>query len=129
MRCRSGMVLRTPAGAQPRYDDPFVIVDERLTVKAVSRQAEVVLLVDEPAAVGVSLQEFLSADNGKAGGDELPGLIQFALAGGEPSAGVPLATVGDPEIPLVARVSSCGPPSGAVVVLKPQAPTTEQTQP
>ncbi len=94
MRCRSGMVLRTPPGAQPRYDDPFVIVDERLTVKAVSSQAEVLLLVDEPAA-----------------------------------SGVPLRTVGDPEIPSVARVSSCGPPSGAVVVLRPQAPVTEQTQP
>jgi hypothetical protein len=92
MRCRLGMVLRAPPEA--RSDGPFVIVDERLTVQAVSRQAEVVLLVDEPAAVGVSLR-----------------------------------TVGDPEIPLVARLSGCGPPSGALVVLKPQAPTTEQTQP
>jgi hypothetical protein len=40
MRCQMGVVLRAPEGAEPRHDDPFLIVDRELAVQAVSRNAE-----------------------------------------------------------------------------------------
>ena len=48
MRCHRGMVLRAPPNAQPRFDEPFLIVDERLIVQAIPRRAERSLMVNEP---------------------------------------------------------------------------------
>ena len=59
MRCEMGMVLRAPPGLAPRFYEPFVIVDADLRLQAVSRRAEVILKVDEPAAVDVPLAEVL----------------------------------------------------------------------
>jgi hypothetical protein len=59
MRCEMGTVLQTPPGLQPRFYEPFVIVDASLRLQAVSRRAEVILKVDEPAAVDVPIAEFL----------------------------------------------------------------------
>ncbi|MGZ6565037.1 MAG: hypothetical protein ACXVHB_31075 [Solirubrobacteraceae bacterium] len=42
-----GIVLRAPEGAEPRHDDPFLIVNPELAVQAVSRNAELVPSVDE----------------------------------------------------------------------------------
>jgi hypothetical protein len=57
MRCEMGMVLRAPPGLAPRFYEPFVIVDLRLRLEAVSHHAEGMLKVDEPAAVGVPLAD------------------------------------------------------------------------
>ncbi len=64
MRCHMGTVLRAPEGSSPRFHDPFVIVNEQLRLQAVSRQAEIVLMVSEPAAVNAPLEDFLISDNG-----------------------------------------------------------------
>ena len=32
MRCQMGVVLHAPAGAEPRHDAPFLILDRQLTV-------------------------------------------------------------------------------------------------
>jgi hypothetical protein len=61
MRCQMGVVLKAPAGTEPRYDDPFVIVDRKLAVQAVSRRAEAALSVEEPAGLDAPLEEFLTA--------------------------------------------------------------------
>jgi ribosomal protein L32 len=127
--CRSGLVLLAPEGAQPRSAEPFVIVDQRLTVQALSSRAEDMLLVDEPSAVGVHLQEFLSSDDRKLTGDELRRLVELAIAGDEPDETVSLCTLGDPELPLAARVSSCGPPSAGLVVLGDRSASSEQVKP
>lgn len=37
-RCQMGTVLHAPPGLQPRFDEPFVIVDSRLRLQAVSRR-------------------------------------------------------------------------------------------
>ena len=116
-----GVVLRSPAGAQPRYDDPFVIVDRQLAVQAVSRQAEVALSVDEPAGVDAPLEEFLICDNGGHDRGELAVLVGLAFAGAEPSNRLELRTVANPEIRLEGRVTSCGPPPGALLILTPLA--------
>jgi hypothetical protein len=121
MRCQMGVVLRAPAGAEPRHDAPFLILDRQLTVQAVSRRAEVVLSVDEPAGVGIPLEELVIFDNGYSDNDEVALLIERAMAGAEPSRPFDLRTVADPEIRLRGRVTRCGPPPAALLVLTPLA--------
>jgi hypothetical protein len=116
-RCRLGMVLRTVPDGAPHRSDPFVIVDEQLTVRAISRQAEAVLMVDEPAGVGVPLDEFLVSDNGDHQGAEVAQVIALATGGAPPPLTVALRTAGDPEARFKARITSCGPPLAALLVL------------
>jgi hypothetical protein len=110
-------VVFAPAGQEPHYGDSFVIVDERLALRAVSRQAEVMLLVPEPAGVGVPLGAFLSSGDGDRHLRSLTELVELAVAGTPPSSSVALRRVGSPELRLRGRVTSCGPPPSALVVL------------
>ncbi len=119
MRCQMGVVLKAPAGAEPRYDDPFVIVDRKLAVQAVSRRAEAALSVEEPAGLDAPLKEFLICNNGDHDRGELAALVELAFAGAEPSNRLELRTVASPEIRLEGRVTSCGPPPGALLILSP----------
>jgi hypothetical protein len=121
MRCQMGVVLEAPTGAGPRYDDPFVIVDRQMAVQAVSRQAEVALSVEEPAGLDAPLEEFLICNNGDHDRGELSALVELVFAGAEPSKRLELRTVANPEIRLEGRVTSCGPPPGALLILSPLA--------
>jgi hypothetical protein len=128
MRCEMGTVLRTPRGLQPRVYEPFVILDSRLRLQAVSRHAEVMLMVDEPAAVDVPLAEFLVCRTHQDRID-LVGLVQRAVGGSTLVARVELRTVGDRAIEVVARVAGCGPPPAALLILTPlRAPRTRQSE-
>ena len=119
MRCEMGVVLQAPAGAAPRYNDPFVIVDRQLAVQAVSRYAEVALSVEEPAGLDAPLEGFLIFNKGDHDRSELEALVELAFAGAEPSNRLELRTVATPEIRLQGRVTSCGPPLGALLILTP----------
>jgi hypothetical protein len=116
-RCKLGMLVFAPAGDEPQYGDSFVIVDERLALRAVSRHAEVMLLVPEPAGVGVPLGAFLSSGDGDRHLRALTELVELAVAGTSPNHRVALRRVGSPELRLRGRVTSCGPPPSALLVL------------
>jgi hypothetical protein len=119
MRCEMGVVLQAPAGLGPRYDDPFVIVNRQLAVQAVSRHAEVALSIDEPAGVDAPLEDFLICKNGDRERGALTALVELAFAGAESSKKLELRAVANPELQLQGRVTSCGPPPGALLVLTP----------
>lgn len=119
MRCEMGVVLKAPPGAAPRYNDPFVIVDRQLAVQAVSRRAEVALAVKEPAGLHAPLEEFLICENGDHDRGELAALVELVFAGTEPSDRLELRTVVNPKVRLQVRVTSCGPPAGALLILTP----------
>jgi hypothetical protein len=121
MRCQMGVVLKAPAGAEPRYDDPFVIVDRKLAVQAVSRHAEAALSVEEPASLDAPLEEFLICNDGDHDRGELAALVELAFAGTEPSNTLELRPVANPGTRLQARITSCGPPLGAMLILTPLA--------
>jgi hypothetical protein len=116
MRCQLGTVLRAPPGLQPRFYEPFLIVDACLRVQAVSHRAEALLKVEEPAAIDVPLAELLMC---RTDPDqiELGGLVGRAVAGARLAPRVQLRTVGDPAIEVLARVAGCGPPSAAALIL------------
>ncbi len=121
MRCYMGVVLKAPPGAEPRYDDLFVIVDRRLSVQAVSRLAEAALSVEEPAGLNAPLEELLICNNGDHDRGELAALVELAFAGAEPSNRLELRAVANPETRLQGRITSCGPPLGALLILTPLA--------
>lgn len=128
MRCEMGMVLRAPPGLQPRFYEPFVIVDPRLRIQAISQRAEVLLMVDEPAAIDVPLVEFLVCRTDQAQID-LAGLVDRAVGGSTLATRVELRSVGDPPIDVVARVAGCGPPPAAVLILTPlRTPRTRRSE-
>jgi hypothetical protein len=118
MRCELGTVLRAPPGLQPRFYEPFVIVDPGLRIHAISHHAEVMLMIDEPAAAGIPLAELLVCRPGRDQID-LAGLVQRAIGGSRLATGVELRTVRDPAIEVVARVTCCGPPAAALLILTP----------
>lgn len=119
MRCEMGTVLRAPPGLQPRFYEPFVIVDERLRLQAVSHHAEGMLAVDEPAVIDVPLEELLLCRDVQDQMD-LAGLVGRAIGGSRLATRVELRTVGDPAIEVVARVAGCVPPQAAVLILTPR---------
>lgn len=80
LRCEMGTVLRAPPGLQPRFYEPFVIVDARLRVQAVSHQTEAILKVEEPAVFDVPLAELLMCRTDQDQID-LAGAVGRALAG------------------------------------------------
>jgi hypothetical protein len=120
MRCEMGTVLRAPPGLQPRFYEPFVIVDSRLRLQAVSHHAEAMLAVDEPAVIDVPLEAFLSCHTVQDQTD-LAGLVGSAVGGSRLATRVEMRTVGDPAIEVVARVAGCGAPPAALLVLTPRS--------
>jgi hypothetical protein len=121
MRCQIGVVLKAPAGAEPRHDAPFVLVDRKLAVQAVSPHAGAALSVKEPASLDTPLEEFLICTDGDHDRGKLAAPVELVFAGAEPSTGLELRTVANPEIRLQGRITSCGPPPGALLILTPLA--------
>lgn len=118
-RCNLGMVLRTAAHSVPRQDALFLIVNQNLLVQGVSRGAEAVLLVDEPDAVNTPLAELLTPGNGNASWGDLAELITLAVAEQPSDARIDLRTADHPLVWFAGRVSSCGLPPAALVLLTP----------
>src|ERR1700759_1871708 len=104
MRCEMGTVLSTPPGLQPRFYEPFVIVDAGLRLQAVSPHAEVMLAVEEPAAVELPLEQFLFCRNDHDQLD-LAGLVGRAIGGSRLATRVEMRSVGDPALEVVARIA------------------------
>ena len=94
--CDIGAIVRAPARLAPHPGDPFLIVDDRLVVRAISCSTE-------------SLGQ----------GVELIELIELAAAGRRPIGDIVLSTVRPPEISVRGRLTSCVDPAAAVLGLAP----------
>jgi hypothetical protein len=118
--CHFGNIVHTTPGAVPRCDEPFLIVDERLRVHALSLQAEAVLLAADADGFGAPLASYLIADDGcDPYGAQLTLRLTFAVGGRSVPGPLKLRTASEPELRFTGRVSSCGPPAGALLVLTP----------
>jgi hypothetical protein len=115
-------MLWTPAAAAPRRE-PFLVVDEDLVVQAISRYAEAVLTVNEPASVAAPLDSFLSTDANGNETDALARLVRLAAAGTPADDALQMLTAHDSPRTFSVRVTSCGPPLAAMVILAPGAPS------
>jgi hypothetical protein len=117
--CGLGVVITAGAELAPREGEAFVIVDRKFKLCGLSRNAERLLGVDEPAAVHRHVSDFLERADAEAGqGDELlQGIIASAAIGVIESHSIVVRPTGEYGVRYAARVGSCGPPEGALIVL------------
>jgi hypothetical protein len=111
------MVAASPDVA-PTPDDPFLLVDGHLSVCAVSKHAEELLLTSETEAVNRHIADLLvPADIEISGPEGLVNLILHAARDGGDPEHVVLRPAEEFGIRFWARVGPCGPPRAALIVL------------
>ena len=112
-----------PAGlgaARRRADpqDPFLLVDGQLSICAVSRLAEELLLTSETDVVNSHIGDLLVPADIEIGGPEsLVNRIMHAARGPGETHHVVLRPAKEFGIRFWARIAPCGPPRAALVVL------------
>ena len=125
--CGLGMMLETRADAIPTDRDAFVVVDSRLLIQALSRDAQRLLAVTEEDAIDTRVSELLMpADAETANRTGFAAAIADAAQGLEAEVTRtfvrPWNTFG---VRMRAKIAMCGPPRAALIVLdddRPPAP-------
>jgi hypothetical protein len=117
--CGLGLILESRADMAPHAGEAFLVLDQSLAVCAVSEAAERLLAANEPDVVNRHVSDLLMpADAEEKNGASLSTAVAWAARGdGAVRTAVvrPANTFG---IRLTARISSCGPPRAALVVLE-----------
>jgi hypothetical protein len=117
-RCEMGLLLRADPRLAPGGGDAFVVVDERLLVRAVSQGAEELLGTNEPSAVHRLVSELVRGITADGAPDAPLGrLLADAAAGELVLAETLVGLVADPGRRLRAVLGPCGPPPAALLVL------------
>lgn len=118
--CGLGLLLEAREDSVPNAGDAFLVVDSHLLVQAMSRQAQRLLGLSEEKAIDKPVAELLVPADAEAQGRTAFGSVVAEAAGGAD---------GDPRRAFVrpwntfgvrmrARISTCGPPRAALVVLE-----------
>ena len=118
-RCGLGLLLEAREDAVPDPRDAFLVVDSRLLVQAMSREAQTLLGLAEEDAVDRPVAELLvPADAEGEARSGFAAAIAEAAAGDDPEASRayvrPWNTFG---VRMRARIATCGPPRAALIVL------------
>jgi hypothetical protein len=117
-RCELGLMVCAPPDAAPTPEDPFLLVDGQLSVCAVSRRAEELLLTSETEVVNSHIADLLvPADVEMSGPEALVNLVMHAERGAGEAHHVVLRPAKEFGIRFWARIAPCGPPRAALVVL------------
>ena len=117
-RCRLGLILTAAAGLAPGEGEPFVVVDELMRIRAVSRRAERLLGVTETEAVHHHLGDFLLPVEGSS--DALGRLTSAIAVASRLDAPAQRAVLRPREafgVRYGVRIGGCAPGPAAVVVL------------
>ena len=117
--CGLGLLIEAAEGVAPHAGDAFLVLDQALSVCAVSRGAEQLLATREPDVVNRHVTDLLiPADAEEEAGESLSVAVAWAARGD----GATRTTVVRPAntfgIRLTARIASCGPPRAALLVLE-----------
>jgi PAS domain-containing protein len=116
--CGLGVVIGARQDVAPVAGEPFLIVDRQLKVCGLSRSCEELLGIEEPEVVHRPVLDFLEPADAEAGAGD--GLVR-AIVESADGFGAPRSVVvrpnGEYGVRYTARVGSCGPPEGALVVL------------
>jgi hypothetical protein len=111
-------MVSAPPDAAPTPQDPFLLVDGQLSICAVSRLAEELLLTSETEVVNSHIGDLLVPADAEVGGPEaLINLIVHAARGTGATHHVVLRPAKEFGIRFWARIAPCGPPRAALVVL------------
>jgi hypothetical protein len=117
-RCGLGLIVAAQPDGAPTPADPFLLVDGQLAVCGVSRLAEELLMTTETDVVNAHIGDLLvPADVEVAGSDALINQIIHAARGSGQTHHVVLRPAREFGIRFWARISSCGPPKAALIVL------------
>ncbi len=117
--CGLGLMLEAGADVAPNTDDAFLVLDQALSVCAVSRAAERLLATSEPDVVNRHVTDLLRpADAEKPGAEGLALAVTWAARGDRPTRTVVVRPANTFGIRLTARIASCGPPRAALLVLE-----------
>jgi hypothetical protein len=118
LHCGEGVLLEARDDMAPESHQAFLVVDTRLTVQAVSRQAEQMLDVNEPDATDCPVSHLLVGADAEGEHGSFTDLLSRAASTGEGAYSTfvrPRDTFG---VRLRARVSYCGPPRAGLIVLE-----------
>ena len=117
-RCGLGLLVSAAPDAAPTPQDPFLLVDGQLSICAVSRLAEQLLLTSETDVVNSHIGDLLVPADIEIGGPEsLVNRIMHAARGPGETHHVVLRPAKEFGIRFWARIAPCGPPRAALVVL------------
>jgi len=117
-RCGMGLLLSAATDVAPTREDPFLVIDGALTIRAVSERAEELLGLSETEAVNEHVLNYLvPAEAENAGPENLVALLARAAGGDVASHDVVIRPRDEFGVRLWARVGACGPPTAALLVL------------
>jgi hypothetical protein len=117
--CGLGLILESREDVAPHAGDPFLVLDQALSVCAVSGAAEKLLAISEPDAVNRHVTDLLMpADAEGSGGQSLSLAVAWAARGDGGSRTAVVRPANTFGIRLTARIGSCGPPRAALLVLE-----------
>jgi hypothetical protein len=117
--CGFGLMLHAGADVAPNTDDAFLVLDQSLSVCAVSRAAERLLATNEPDVVNRHITDLLMpADAEEPGTESLALAVTWAARGDGSARSVVVRPANTFGIRLTARIASCGPPRAALLVLE-----------
>lgn len=117
--CGEGVLLEAADALAPHAGDPFLLVDEALTVRSISPAAADLLAVAPDAAVGLPVADLLCAADAEAGatGALAAAVLGAAADGAEDPARLTVRPADVFGVRIPARIGVCGPPRTALVVL------------
>ena len=116
--CGMGVLLQAPQDAAPSTSDPFLVVDDSLTVCALSRQAERLLGLSETEAVHRHIGELLVlGDTETSSRESLATVLSWAARGDAPLRNIVVRPANTFGVRFWARIGTCGPPTAALLVL------------
>jgi hypothetical protein len=117
--CGLGLILKSQADVAPNAGDAFLVLDRALAVCGVSEAAERLLAANEPDVVNRHVTTLLMpAGAEERSGESLSTAVAWAARG---EGGVRTAVVRPANtfgIRLTARITGCGPPRAALVILE-----------
>jgi hypothetical protein len=118
--CGLGLLLEAREDAIPSARDAFLVIDSALLVQAMSREAQSLLGMTEELAVNRPVAELLvPADAETHGGSDFAAVVVQAAEGDYAESMYkyvrPWNTFG---VRMRARISTCGPPRAALIVLE-----------
>lgn len=118
--CHLGLIVSAPESLAPGVEEPFLIVDGRLQVCAVSRRAERLLGLAESETVDRQLTDvLLPADAEAVGIEGFVSTIVHAARGDRIVRDLVVRPAGEWGIRWFTRIGPCAKPSAALIVLAP----------
>ncbi|MEA2302863.1 MAG: hypothetical protein QOH43_143 [Solirubrobacteraceae bacterium] len=116
--CGLGVILSAPAVVAPLPGHPAIVLDHTLSVCALSQGAEELLGISEPDAVNRHISELIVPAHAEARSlDSLVSAVVSAARGDAAVERVVVRPTGEFGVRYAVRISTCGPPRAALLVL------------